>query len=79
MPVWVSTLRIAWFEKSAMYRLPAVSKAMPRGELSFASVARPPSPQGADTQLLFIVPAMVVITPVALSILRMSWLLYSAM
>src|SRR3974377_321638 len=53
------TLRIRLLLKSAMKRLPAQSKARPVGELSFAEVAGPPSPEKPSDA----VPTTVLITP----------------
>jgi hypothetical protein len=53
------TMRILEFPPSAMYKLPALSRAMPRGPFSAAAVAGPPSPEKEKLPL----PAIVEIVP----------------
>ena len=66
-PVAASTRRMRSLESSAMNRLPEPSTATPRGLLSWAAVAGPPSPENPSLPF----PATVVITPVAASTRRM--------
>ena len=58
MVPWASTLRTRLLSLSAMKRFPAGSTATPSGVLSWASVARPPSPPNF---LAWVVPATTVI------------------
>ncbi|MFT3791948.1 MAG: hypothetical protein QM741_12935 [Rudaea sp.] len=69
-----STLRIRWFEQSAMYRLPALSMATASGLFSCAVFAAPPSPEYPALP----VPATAVIVPPA-STLRTMWSVVLAM
>src|ERR1041384_3214126 len=63
MVPFVSTLRTRLLSLSAMKRSPAASTATPSGVLSWASVARPPSP---PYFLAWVVPAtMVIVTGLA--------------
>ena len=62
------TLRILLFSLSAIYKLPAVSKARAAGRFRVADVARPPSPEkppqlGVDSVSVHPLPAKVVIVP----------------
>src|ERR1017187_950223 len=63
-----ATLRMRWFQQSAMYKLPALSTAMPCGlPLNWALVPGPPSPEKPGDP----VPATRVNTPLV-SILKMT-------
>ncbi len=67
MPL-LSILRIRLFRESAIYTLPAPSRATPIGRFRLAEVAGPPSPENPAVP----VPAMVEMIPAELT-LRMRW------